>query len=153
MPPGSVALLILAAVVALSLSRCGCSTIKDDALARLQVVDGGRVRPNQAIAFSLGGSEREDGYHVYRSFTRGGAPDAYSVKFGFAFAVSVDIGCADYFRHPLPGMTDGDEFTLYVRMRSFDLGEDDRARDQAKTLVGPWSDEAAITCQRAHFLA
>ena len=142
------ALLILAAVAVLSRGRCNCGAISDDRLARLQVVDGGRVLPNRAVAFSFGVSEREDGYHVYRSFTRGGRPDVYAVKFGFAFAAIVDIGCADYFRYPLPNMTDGDAFTLYIRMRAFDLGEDDKRAKPGKSKVGPWSAEAAIRCQR-----
>lgn len=147
------ALLILAAVAVLSRGRCNCSTISDDTLARLQVADGGRALPNRAVAYSIGASEREDGYHVYRSFTRGGAPDVYAVKFGFAFAVSVDIGCADYFRYPLPGITDRDEFTLYIRMRAFDHGEHDQRTKPEETRVGPWSAESAIRCQRVRFLS
>ena len=147
------ALLILVAIAALSRGHCSCGTVSDDTLARLQVADGGRALPNRAVAYSIGASEREDGYHVYRSFTRGGAPDVYAVKFGFAFAVSVDIGCADYFRYPLPGITDRDEFTLYIRMRAFDLGEHDQRTKPEETRVGPWSAESAIRCQRVRFLS
>ena len=143
-------LLIIAIIFVSCQERCNCKVREDDSLARLEVVDGGGLHPNAATALSLGATGREDGYHVYRSFTRSMPPSAYSIKFGFAFSVPVDVGCDDYFRHPLPGMTDGDEFTLYVRMRSFDLSEDDQRTRPSETLAGPWSDEAAITCHRAH---
>lgn len=145
------ALLLIAVVFVSCQERCNCNVTEDNSLARLEVVDGGGLHPNAATALSLGATGREDGYHVYRSFTRFASPGAYSIKFGFAFSMPVDIGCDDYFRHPLPSMTDGDEFTLYVRMRSFDLGEDDQRTRPSETSVGPWSDEAAIVCDRAHF--
>ena len=145
------ALLSIAAVFVSCQERCNCIVTEDDSLARLAVVDGGVLSPNAAIALSLGATGREDGYHVYRSFTRGVTPGAYATKFGFAFSVHVDVGCDAYFRHPLPGMTDGDEFTLFVRMRVFDLSEDDLRTRPGETYVGTWSDEAAITCDRAYF--
>lgn len=147
----AVSLLILAVVAATCMEPCNCTVTYDDGLARLQVVDGGEISPNAAIAHSFGETGREDGYAVYRSFTRGGTPGAYSVKFGFASAVSVDVGCADYFRYPLPNLTDRDEFTLYVQMRVFDLGEDDERTRPVVTFVGPWSEEVAITCAREFF--
>ena len=143
-------LLILASVIASCQARCNCGSTTDDSLARLQVVNIGH---NRAAAFSFDATGREDGYHVSRSFTRGDAPGAYSVKYGFAFAVTVDVGCAAYFRHPLPGLTDGDAFTLYVQMRVFDLGEDDDRTRPPNTFVGRWSNEVAITCNRVLMVA
>lgn len=143
-------LLILAIIVASCQERCNCGSTTDDSLARLQVFNIGH---NRVTAFSFDATGREDGYHVSRSFTRGQAPGAYSVKYGFAFAVTVDIGCAAYFRHPLPGLTDGDEFTLYVQMRVFDLGEDDEHTRPANSFVGPWSDEVAVTCARVYLVS
>ena len=140
--------LIIAAVIVTCKPPCNCTDTYDDEIARLQVVDGRGLSPNAAVAHSFDTSNREDGYEVYRSFSRGGNPNAYSVKYGFAPAVSVDVGCAEYFRFPLPGMTDGDEFTLYIRMRAFDLGEDDERTKPGENFVGPWSDEVAITCSR-----
>lgn len=147
----TVSLLILAAVIASCKVTCNCTATYDDGLATLRVVNGGEFFPNGSIVYSFGATGREDGYDVYRSFTRGGPPNAYSVKYGFASVVSVDIGCADYFRYPLPGMTDGDEFTLYIRTRAFDLGEDDERTRPDAIYVGPWSDEVAITCAREFF--
>ena len=146
----AIALLIIAAVVVSCQARCNCGVTFDESLAKLEVVDGGGLHPNSATALSLGATGREDGYHVTRSFTRAAPPGAYATKFGFAFSVPVDVGCDAYFRHPLPGLTDGDKFTLYVRMRVFDLGEDDQRTRPGETFVGSWSDEIAVTCHRAN---
>ena len=78
-------------------------------------------------------------------------PKVFAVHDHFELSFFVDVGCDGYFALPVAGVTDGDSFTLYVRMRSFEFREDEGRPRVGQWYVGPWSDEVPVSCERQYF--
>jgi hypothetical protein len=63
----------------------------------------------------------------------------------------IDVGCSLYFDQTAPGVTDGDEYSLYVRVRAFEYREESGQPLLGEWHVGPWSEETEVVCRRRFY--